>query len=305
VALLESSRSRIVIAAGATLAACIALALAGFRHGSSILAAESNRAATSAVQQPNANPVIVELFTSEGCSSCPPADALLAHLQQDQPVASANIITLEEHVDYWDHLGWRDRFSSPTITQRQQNYSTIFHLDDVFTPQMVVNGSAQFNGTDSTAIRNAIAHASATTVPLQLTSVKVGAGNTITFQLANAPATHPEYVRIYAALVDPQDTTAVHAGENTGRTLRHVDAVRVLAQLGDAWHMNTLGERSFSMQFRDAASAAGMRLVVFAQTKPLGPILGATTYTITPDDIEPRPIHSLPDGPQPPSPTPH
>ena len=107
-------------------------------------------------------PVLVELFTSEGCSSCPPADALLAKLSRDQPVASAQIIILGEHVDYWDHLGWRDRFSSAQYTERQRQYGSRLKVDDIYTPQMVVNGSEQFVGNDAAHALRAIAQASHT-----------------------------------------------------------------------------------------------------------------------------------------------
>src|SRR4051794_5504555 len=80
-------------------------------------------------------PVIVELFTSEGCSSCPPADAFLAQLEH-QPISGADIIPLGLHVDYWDHIGWKDRFSSHLMTQRQERYSSAFHLDSAYTPQL-------------------------------------------------------------------------------------------------------------------------------------------------------------------------
>ena len=107
-------------------------------------------------------PVLVELFTSEGCSSCPPADALLARLQRDQPVPNANIIVLEEHVDYWDHLGWHDRFSSHQITDRQPSYARRLRLDDIYTPQMVIDGTDQFTGNDSAHALRAIAQAAHT-----------------------------------------------------------------------------------------------------------------------------------------------
>lgn len=230
--------------------------------------------------QQTRSPVLVELFTSEGCSSCPPADAILSQFDRTQPVPTADIIALGEHVDYWDSLGWHDRFSSSDFTQRQRSYQFRFKLDDIYTPQAVVNGSAQLNGTDRDGIRAAIQEAAFNTIPLRFTSVQAHR-NSVTFTLANGPATHSEAVSLYAALVDPADTTEVHGGENNGRTLHHAAVVRTLALVGSSAHLPDLGSKPFTVQLRVPGKLDGMRLVVFAQTRPIGPILGAASCVLT------------------------
>src|SRR6266404_1330477 len=102
-------------------------------------------------------PVVLELFTSEGCSSCPPADALLARLEAQQPIAGAEIIALEEHVDYWDHQGWTDPFSSGQWTQRQEAYAVLRNSQSIYTPQIVVNGRTEFVGHRAREARQTIA----------------------------------------------------------------------------------------------------------------------------------------------------
>ena len=136
-----------------------------------LLAAALLPAAAILAQTPR-TPVLVELFTSEGCSSCPPADALLARLDRDQPVPNADIITLGEHVDYWDSLGWHDRFSSHQFTLRQSEYTQRLRLDDSYTPQMIVDGTSQFVGNDAAHALRAIAEAARTpNIPISLSSI--------------------------------------------------------------------------------------------------------------------------------------
>src|SRR5580692_6039586 len=114
-------------------------------------------------------PVLVELFTSEGCSSCPPADALLSRLGKTQPVPGADIIALEEHVDYWDRLGWKDPFSAEAATERQNEYDQTFAGGQAYTPQMIVDGHAKFVGSsDSDALRAISAASQAPKAAVQL-----------------------------------------------------------------------------------------------------------------------------------------
>jgi len=130
-----------------------------------VVVAAAARADATRAAQPTA--VLVELFTSEGCSDCPPADVVLARLVAEQPIAGAEVIALGEHVDYWDRLGWKDRFSSAALTNRQQVYAARFNLDSVYTPQMVVDGRAQFVGSDG--------HAARTDIPVRVTSTRFAA----------------------------------------------------------------------------------------------------------------------------------
>lgn len=186
---------------------------------------------------PARSPVVVELFTSEGCSSCPPADLLLARLLSTQPVEGAEIIPLELHVDYWDRLGWKDPFSSATFTKRQERYSGIFGEDRIYTPQMVVDGHAEFVGSDASAALAAIRKAAAEAhLPLAVSaSVRDG----LLRLVVNAPALPPrtEPIDIVAAVVEDRLSSSVRGGENGGRTLPHSAVARrfeTIAPLGAA-----------------------------------------------------------------------
>jgi len=117
-------------------------------------------AASRGARAAPATPIIIELFTSEGCSDCPPADALLEKLIAGQPASGVAIIGLGQHVDYWDRLGWKDRFSSAALTERQQLYQARFRTESIYTPQMVVDGRVELVGSDTNAARRAIERAS-------------------------------------------------------------------------------------------------------------------------------------------------
>src|SRR5579862_9025194 len=134
-------------------------------------------------------PVLLELFTSEGCSSCPPADRLLETLDQKQPVAAADLIVLSEHVDYWDRLGWKDPYSSSLYTARQQEYTNKYNLDGVYTPQLVVDGRYGLVGSDGREVSSAIQKAiREQKIPIAISKVSSD-GQQVTARI-DLPASH-------------------------------------------------------------------------------------------------------------------
>jgi hypothetical protein len=176
--------------------------------------------------------VLVELFTSEGCSSCPPADALLTKLLREQSIADIEIIPLSLHVDYWDHQGWRDPFASKIFTSRQEAYSKIFGADRLYTPQIVIDGRDELNGSDEAGIRRLVQAAAARPhLPLRIDARARGSSVRLSLDLPAAPA-DAEPIDVLVALTEDDLSSVVRRGENGGRTLSHVAVVRKLEALG-------------------------------------------------------------------------
>lgn len=181
-------------------------------------------------------PILIELFTSEGCSDCPAADILLDKLVATQPVAGAEIIALAQHVDYWDRLGWKDRFSSAAFTNRQQVYGATFGAGNIYTPQMVVDGIAEFVGSDRHAAERAISKSLA--APHGSVSIKVEPprGNHLVVSVSARDLPTPgrgDHADIIIAVTEDHLKTDVKHGENHGRTLRHTAVVRELRSIGE------------------------------------------------------------------------
>ncbi|HYA18332.1 MAG TPA: DUF1223 domain-containing protein, partial [Bryobacteraceae bacterium] len=196
-----------------------------------------------------AAPVVVELFTSEGCSSCPPADRLLALLDEKQPVPGARIIALEQHVDYWDDLGWRDPFSSAQFSRRQEDYVSAFHTNGAYTPQMVVDGSTELLGSDPHAALAAIVKSS----HVPKTSIVIGQTNPVPPDAASIPvrvslesapsANAASGSDVILAVTEDNLLSNVTNGENSGSKLPHRAVVRDMRVLGRVG-----GDGSFNAQ---------------------------------------------------------
>jgi hypothetical protein len=257
--------------------------LRSFAVAAALLAVFTSLPAPAAAQttQTNRTPVLVELFTSEGCSSCPPADALLAKLDHDQPVHGAEIIVLGEHVDYWDNLGWHDRFSSHQYTDRQSQYSARLNVDSVYTPQMIVDGTDQFVGNDASHAQRSIQHAAQSSKVKLTLSQPVVDGHKISAAVSSPAPMTTNRADLYAALVDPTDVTEVRSGENGGRRLQHAGVVRSLQRVGSLTELGA-GPVSFSLNAPGDAKPGQMRVVVFAQQIGQGAVLGAVSAGVTP-----------------------
>jgi hypothetical protein len=240
-------------------------------------------AASAAAQTPQTNrtPVLVELFTSEGCSTCPPADTLLAKLERVQPVDGAQIIVLGEHVDYWDGQGWHDRFSSHQYTERQNEYCGRLHVDNSYTPQMIVDGTDQFVGHDAIHAVSAIQHAVQIPKTKLILSQPVVDAHKVSASVSSPAPMTTKKADLYAALVDPKDTTEVRGGENGGHQLHHVGVVRSLQRVGKLKDLGA-GPVSFSLNAPADAKPGEMRVVVFAQESGQGAVLGAASAGVTP-----------------------
>lgn len=228
-------------------------------------------AATLLPAQTSRTPVLVELFTSEGCSSCPPADRLLASLSAAQPIAGADIIALEEHVDYWDGIGWKDRFSSSTFTDRQNLYAPKLGFDSPYTPQMVIDGRYQFVGNDAARATATIAKSVASPKSVLTLSPSTISGRKVNASVALGGQPLPNG-DLYAVLVQPSATTQVRGGENGGRKLEHVSIARAFSRIARTQDL-TKSPVSFSLTAPPDADPSSLRLVVFAQLPSQGSIV--------------------------------
>lgn len=231
-------------------------------------------------------PVVVELFTSEGCSSCPPADSLLAQLDSLQPLGSAHVIALEEHVDYWDQQGWKDPFSSARWTERQREYAYTLHNGNPFTPQMVVDGTVGFVGSHGTMARDAIEKAAAMQkTKIELSEVSLAPNKSATFKVSIAKLASPtakDGGEVFFGITESGLHSAVKAGENSGEELHHSPVVRELKVLGV---IGKNGQDSFSseptVKLEAGWNIANLRAVAFVQERKSRHILGAAEIHVT------------------------
>jgi len=226
-------------------------------------------------------PVLLELFTSEGCSSCPPADKLLESLDRSQPISGADLIVLSEHVDYWNHDGWSDPWSSATNTARQREYQRHFKLDGSYTPQLVVDGESELVGSDAKATRNAVNKAIRDPkLPISISSPELENGHLKVHLEIPSSEQGSGNATVYVALADNQDQSHVSGGENGGRTLTHVAVVRAFGAVG------TLSKgqqftKDITLPLTPGIGANGVRVVAFVQDKATWRVLGVAQQRVS------------------------
>ncbi len=219
----------------------------------------------------SSNPVLVELFTSEGCSDCPPAETLLRTLDSAQPIPGAQVIALEEHVDYWDDQGWRDPFSSRAFTLRQSEYVERLRVaNGPYTPQMVVDGTEVFVGNDRPQAGRTLAiQAKVPKVDVQISSARVENGKILAHIDA---ATVPSNAEVFIAVALDHAHSQVLRGENEGRQLEHIAVVKQITPVGRV----KKGE-PFSKDIAVPLDRPGQacRVIAFLQEGDQGKVLGA------------------------------
>ena len=243
-------------------------------------AAVSERQESNTAPGPNnSKAILVELFTSEGCSSCPPADDLLREIDGTQTSTGQLIVGISEHVTYWNSLGWSDPYSSDIYTSRQSSYGKRFGLESVYTPQMVVNGGVEFVGSDRSRLSRAILDQSSQSHPitLRILSTQVE-GSMLSLRFSAAGEFPKRSVDITAVLVDDTDRSTVHRGENSGRTLTHVAVARSMQRVAT---LSDAVEKTVQITIPQSTDLSkGHHLVLFAQMSGYGRVLSVDTARI-------------------------
>lgn len=239
-----------------------------FVTGISLLAKAQAPAANSAADVP----VLVELFTSEGCSSCPPADAFLQSLDL-QPFPGAHVIVLSEHVDYWNHIGWTDPYSAHAFSERQDAYGKHFRLESVYTPQMIVDGDHESSIREAQQVIDKAARAHKVSVRISGVTLE---GDRLRAHLdSDALPAHSGHADIVFVVALNHAESQVAKGENAGHRLTHVAVVRSLATVGRLESGKDFS-KDVSVKLAGNPDPASLRIVAFIQEPGQGRVLGAT-----------------------------
>lgn len=236
----------------------------------------------SADAEKTATPILIELFTSEGCSSCPPADAWLQRVAATQPIPGAQLIVLSEHVDYWNHDGWTDPFSSSSLTDRQSTYARMFGLSSPYTPQLIVNGKSELTLTDTHQVGEVLLQAAkAAPVPISISAIGVeGDSPAVLHAHIVADGTAENHnAEVFAVLaIDHAESQVLH-GENGGHHLTHVAVAQDIVKIGKLEKEKTF-TGDYQAKLKHGLDPKNLRLVVFVQESGPGQVLGAAQQEV-------------------------
>ena len=241
---------------------------------------KSFQSANNAPPAADVHPILVELFTSEGCSSCPPADEFVQKLDTLQPVPGAQLIVLSEHVDYWDHEGWKDPSSSHALTERQGGYVHALGLDTAYTPQIIVDGDREMRISDPQQVEKIFQQAVAgQKLPVRIGTVSIDQGNSGLLRTHVEADTNPDKhtADVYVAIaLDRLESQVLH-GENGGRHLTHVAVVQQITRVGKLEKGKAFAE-DVQLKLKPGTGLNDIRVVAFVQTPGPGKMLGAAVW---------------------------
>jgi hypothetical protein len=222
--------------------------------------------------------VLIELFTSEGCSSCPPADDVLSDLIRNQPIPNVTIVGFGEHVDYWDNLGWRDVFSAPAFTDRQSDYEKqVFRTGSIYTPQAIVDGRFQLVGSDSAGLRKTILNAAkAVKATVDLGVQTSSASDWLAQVKVNIPSELTAHaLDVVAVVVERNLATKVQRGENGGRVLKHGAVARAFVSVGAIKAPERTFSKNVTLHVDSGWKRSDLQVVALVQDRATKAIVGA------------------------------
>ena len=269
---MSRSASPLSLVCGALLLCVVFLRTVGTANG--IAQQVDHKSATPSTASVEGQPVLVELFTSEGCSSCPPADALLEKMDTMQLTPGAKLIVLSEHVDYWDHDGWKDPNSSSALTERQNDYEAILGEKSAFTPQFVVDGSNGLRQGDPQRMEDTIKKAAATAkVAVRVDGVSVDAGN-LRAHIGTDVNSDEHNADVFVAIALDRVESQVLRGENSGRHLVHVAVVQQITKVGKLPKGKNF-DQQVQLKLKPGEDSKNLRIVAFIQEPGPGKVLGA------------------------------
>jgi hypothetical protein len=228
----------------------------------------------AASDAPAGVPILVELFTSEGCSSCPPADEMIREFDATQPFSGARVIVLSEHVDYWDREGWKDRYSSSQFTERQSGYVRTLGLGTAYTPQIIIDGNKELKGSNADVAR---AFERAATVPklsVRIDSARMESPTELKARIEANASEQKHGADVFLAIALDHAESQISAGENSGKHLQHVAVVEELKKIGRI-EKGKIYSQDTTLKLKPGIDPTNVRVIAFVQEFSQGKVLGA------------------------------